>query len=73
MTDKHEPLYMHGVVIDYTNYRGERGERLIVPEEIFFGSNEYHADPQWLLKAFDYKKGERRTFAVKDIHSWRPH
>lgn len=72
MSDKREPLYMHGVVIDYTNYRGERGERLIAPKEMFFGSNEYHTEPQWLLSAFDPGKGEDRTFAMKDIHSWRP-
>jgi hypothetical protein len=60
------------VVIDYTNYRGERSERRISPMSIGWGSNQWHPERQWLLSAVDIKKGEIRQFAVKDIHSWRP-
>jgi predicted DNA-binding transcriptional regulator YafY len=65
---------MKRVVIDYTNHRGERGKRVIepLPEHIGFGRNDYHTEPQWLLDAFDVGKGEMRTFAMKDIHSWEP-
>lgn len=60
------------VVIDYTNWRGERSERIVAPKCISFGANEWHADPQWLLFAFDLKRGVFREFAMKDIHSWQP-
>lgn len=54
--------------IDYTNYKGVRGERVIEPLGIRWGSTEYHREPQWLLDATDVEKGALRTFAVKDIH-----
>jgi predicted DNA-binding transcriptional regulator YafY len=65
---------MKRVVIDYTNHRGERSKRVIEPlaEHFHYARNDYHTEPQWLLDAFDVCKGEMRTFAVKDIHSWQP-
>ncbi len=60
------------VEIDYMNWRGERGRRTIYPLGLRFGSNEWHRDAQWLLVAQDTEKGELRTFALKDIHSWKP-
>jgi hypothetical protein len=62
------------VVIDYTNYRGERSTRTIglLTTGIYFGSNEWHPEPQWLLEALDLEKMQPRVFAMKDIHSWRP-
>jgi hypothetical protein len=60
------------VMIDYTNWRGVRGIRRILPPfRIYWGSTEYHAEPQHLLEAVDTDKG-KRTFAMKDIHSWIP-
>lgn len=56
--------------IDYTNYRGERGLRSIVPMFTSFGSTEFHPEPQWLLQAFDVEKRAERTFAMRDIHSF---
>lgn len=58
------------VVIDYTNWRGERTTRTIRPKWIWFGQTEWHPDPQWLLCAFDGDKCEDRDFAVRGIHSW---
>ena len=58
------------VKIHYTNWKGVTGERLIIPEDMFFGENEYHPGEQWLLGAFDLEKQADRTFAMKDIHSW---
>jgi predicted DNA-binding transcriptional regulator YafY len=60
------------VIIDYTNYRGERGMRTIRPMEMFFGLNDFHPGEQWLLKAIDVEKNAERVFAMKDIHSWTP-
>jgi predicted DNA-binding transcriptional regulator YafY len=60
------------VIIDYTNHRGFRAERKILPSGISFDSSEWHEGPQWLLDAYDLEKMESRTFAMRDIHSWRP-
>jgi hypothetical protein len=60
------------VTIDYTNHRGERRERRIVPKLLWFGMTEHHQTSQWLLDATDVEKGEPRTFALRDVHSWQP-
>lgn len=60
------------VYIDYTNWKGERGERLISPGRMYYGQTEYHPRDQWLLSAMDHGKQAERTFAMKDIHRWRP-
>lgn len=59
-------------LIDYTNYRGERRMRRIKPIKIYFGTNDYHSDPQWLLSAIDVERDELRDFAMAKIHSWAP-
>lgn len=51
----------------YTNWRGEFGMRRAQPIRLYYGSTEWHPEPQWLLEAMDLGKGERRTFAVKDM------
>jgi predicted DNA-binding transcriptional regulator YafY len=59
------------VRVVYTNWKGETSIRHIAPIEIFFGSNEWHTEEQWLLLALDVDKGAERTFALKDIHTWK--
>ncbi len=61
----------HIVSIDYTNHRGERHERRIVPRSMRFASTPWHPEPQWLLDAMDVEKNVERSFAMKDIHAWR--
>jgi hypothetical protein len=58
------------VTIVYTNYKGETAIRRILPQSIFFGSNEWHKEPQWLLEGIDLDKDALRTFAVRDIRAW---
>ena len=63
--------------IDYTNWRNVRTTRLIEPVngEVYavnFGSNQWHTEDQWLLKALDQEKKEVRDFAFSGIHSWTP-
>jgi hypothetical protein len=59
------------VVIDYANWRGERAMRRIVPTgAMFFGSNEWHKEPQWLIEALDVEKNAFRHFALSGIRSW---
>jgi predicted DNA-binding transcriptional regulator YafY len=60
------------VIIDYTNHKGERRERLIHPKCILFRSTAWHPEDQWVLYAWDYEKDDFRSFVLKDIHSWRP-
>jgi predicted DNA-binding transcriptional regulator YafY len=54
--------------IDYTNWRGERGIRKIIPQALEWKSTSYHPNPQWLMRAFDCDKGAIREFAMADIH-----
>ena len=58
------------VKILYTNWRGEKSLRSIIPIKIWFGSTEWHKEKQWLLQALDTEKGAERDFALRDIVSW---
>lgn len=63
----------HKVVeIDYTNWRGERGLRRIVPCRLIFENNEWHTETQWMIEAIDLDRCEPRVFALSNIHSWKP-
>lgn len=71
-TGRPQPL-----TILYTNWRGETAVRQIVPEwkgnggtKLFFGSNDWHPEPQWLFFATDADKGQPRCFAVAGIKAW---
>ena len=55
------------VTLTYTNWRGETAERTITPKRIWFGSTDWHPEPQWLLTAFDAEKQANRDFALKDF------
>ena len=58
------------VIIDYTNHRGERRKRKILPHNIGFKATEWHPEMQWVLSAYDFEKDAMRSFAFKDIHGW---
>lgn len=58
------------VTIDYTNWRGERRLRTIVPKFVSFGANQWHKTPCWLLDAYDVEANEIRSFRLADVHSW---
>lgn len=53
--------------IAYTNWRGETSVRRITPRCIWWGSTEYHEEPQWMLTAYDEDKRAERDFAMKDF------
>lgn len=59
------------VDIDYTNWRGERAIRRIIPIDLHFDANQWHPEPQWLLLAYDVEKDADREFAMSGIHSWK--
>jgi predicted DNA-binding transcriptional regulator YafY len=58
-----------GMVIefDYTNWKSELGTRKVFVYGVFWGSNEWHNEEQWLLHALDEEKGATRYFAMKDM------
>jgi len=66
------------VVIDYTNYRGERRKRRILPikntlrfmEAHQNDGPQFHQHAQWVFDAIDAERGVRRTFSMLNIHSW---
>lgn len=65
----------HGIgkhlIIDYTNYKGERKLRNIEVECFFYGWSEFHPEGKSLfLCAMDLDKKQRRHFRVSDIHNW---
>lgn len=66
------------LTIKYKNWKGKTSVRSIIPSgEIIFGSNQFHKEPQYLLKAKDVKydtqtgkyfpDGVEKNFALKDI------
>lgn len=60
------------VMIDYTNWRGERRVRRITPISVAWTNTEHHPKLQWLLLCMDWEHGgERRMFAMSGIHEWR--
>jgi predicted DNA-binding transcriptional regulator YafY len=63
---------MTSISFVYTNWKGETRLRQVVPQRIWFGSTEYHQEPQWLLQGLDVQKDEVRDFALKDIREWDP-
>ena len=57
----------YSVRIAYTNWRDEATTPLILPRRIFWGSNEYHPEPCWLIEAIDIEKDEFRTYDLAKI------
>jgi predicted DNA-binding transcriptional regulator YafY len=58
------------VVIDYTDHRGKRATRRILPlERLTFGAI-VDKSSCWMITAIDLDDEQIRTFAVKNIHSW---
>ena len=59
------------VEIDYTNQRGERSTRRVVPLRWDFKSTPHHRKMQWMMQAIDLDKNDIRDFAMADIQGWR--
>lgn len=58
------PLFFECV---YTNWRGETAVRRLLPRRIYWGSNQWHREPQYLVDCYDDMVGEIRSFALKDM------
>lgn len=63
---------LESVLIDYTNWRGERRVRHVLPLEFSFMSTEWHPQPQWTMTALEMGTKSTRHFAMADIHAWTP-
>lgn len=51
--------------LKYRNHRGEVAVRDIVPTHMWFGSNEWHTEEQWIVEAYDRDKKEYRSFSLE--------
>lgn len=60
------------LLLDYTNYRGERSVRRVIPQRVWYGTTPWHPDEGWLLEAYDVDKQAQRDFALCSIHSMQP-
>ena len=56
------------VELDYTNWKGERRWRRVLPRKLWYGMTNYHREPQWFIRAVDLEKNATRDFALRDIH-----
>jgi predicted DNA-binding transcriptional regulator YafY len=52
----------------YTNWRGVTSVREAIPIRVWYGSTEWHPEPQWLLTAYDVEKQADRDFALTDCN-----
>jgi hypothetical protein len=58
----------HEVIeFDYVNWKGVKSKRKVKVGDLYFGSNEYHTEPQFLLHCYDLEKNKDRMFAIKDM------
>lgn len=55
------------LTFSYKNWRGESATRRVRPLRMWFGSTEWHSEPQWFLEALDIDKNQVRDFALVDI------
>ena len=59
--------------VDYTNHKGERRIRQIMPLQLVFGATPYHSPQQWLLECVDVEDGHKiKMFAFTGIHGMDP-
>lgn len=57
----------------YTNYRGETGDRIVRLDGATLDDtpSDYHVGANYILRAIDVNKQERREFAIRDIKQSR--
>ena len=55
------------MTFSYRNWRGQKDKRRVKPIRVWFGSTQWHPDPQWFLEAEDVDKSEVRDFAFVDM------
>lgn len=55
---------------DYTNWRGERRLRSLIPLQLHFGYTPHHPEPQWLLHCHDIEDDKTKEFALLGFHNF---
>ena len=60
------------VSFTYTNWKGEASQRQAIMCRLYWGANEWHKEPQWLIEGFDMVKGAVRTYAMRDVSDVKP-
>jgi predicted DNA-binding transcriptional regulator YafY len=58
------------MTITYTNWRGERGQRRVVPMYVWHGTSGWHEGAQWFMRALDVERETERDFALSGIDGW---
>lgn len=53
--------------LEYLNWRGETRNRKVLPLNIWFGSNQWHPIPQWLITCIDCEDGSKKDFALSGL------
>ena len=80
MTDQPEPtgcmparlsVVTRRITFDYMNWRGKLEARTVAPTDVWFGSTEWHPEPQWFMNAVDIEKNVMRDFAMRDMKEVR--
>lgn len=59
------------VSFSYMNHKGVFRRRKAIMLGVFWGSDQWHSTPQWLVKGQDLEKDAVRTFALKNIRNVR--
>ena len=68
--NKDEVVIGEVATMTYTNYRGERADRLVLPQRVWFGATDWHPQPQWLMDAYDFDREALRSFAIGDVEGF---
>ena len=55
------------ITFTYTNWKGKKAQRKALMKSLYWGSNEWHPQEQWLVRGFDLDKQAMRTYALKDM------
>ncbi len=59
------------VSIDYTNHRGERSIRTVIPTgRLIIGGSKWHLNAPYLFEMWDAGKDAFRLFDPSNIHRW---
>lgn len=63
------------VTLDYTNWKGERDLRHVIPLGLWYGVSPFHEQDgeQYYIRAFDLGRGAYRDFSLKSVHSATPY
>ena len=57
----------NSIKVKYKNYQNITSIRTIIPQQIHYGSTDYHTKEQWLLDVWDCEKDAQRTYAMMGI------